>query len=284
MALMAFTVLIAAACADESEHISRKPPEEKPVDQTPDEQQPGEPGQPGNDNPGEPEEPSGTSTLARSYETGAGQWRSYSRYEYLPDGRVSAISWKTYTPYERTGSYRYEYDGTSLKRIVTDYGDEQVFVWKDGRVERSENYRGGVLKDYTLYGYDEAGNVGAKEIHYRQPSGEYVVGFRFVYLYFTDGNLYKKLTYTPATNPADEDVLLTTETYDGYSDAPNPFPMVTILPDRSVQKNLPSSYRFEGHGSDLHYSLSYTFRDDGYPLSRTVTGVGAAETTVYKYY
>ncbi len=296
--MIALSLFGVVACSDDGSEVLKESPieNETPNDETPsnddyenpDTEIPQEQPDQSPDEPGSTDEPtlpvSGTSSIARSYSTGAGQWKSFREYEYLPDGKVSKVSWITHTPNERKGFNTYHYDGELIKKIVTEYGDETIFLWENGRIVRSENHSVGVLKNYTLYAYDDRGNVGATEIYHRQSNGGYLLSFTTVYLYFQDGNVYKALTYTPSATEGEDPILLKTQTYEGYSSAPNPFPMVNILPNIKAQKNLPTSYRHEANGVELQYSLSYEFREDGYPLQRTVSGAGASETTTYQYY
>jgi len=106
---------------------------------------------------------------------------------------------------------------------------------------------------------------------------------QFGYLYFTDGNLYKQLSYAPSVN-GEEPVLLSTRTYEGYIDSANPFPMVEILPTVNTQAKLPSSFRVEENGVDLIYNLSYEFGNDGLVKKRTASSAQATEVAVYSYY
>src|SRR5690606_13051192 len=113
-------------------------------------------------------------------------------------------------------------------------------------------------KKYTLYEYDDYGNVSVAAVHHLQPTGEFKLTLISVFFYFLDGNLYKHLKYVPVAGQ-EEPVLVSTHTYDGYLDVFNPFQMVEILPTVRVQSKLPTYFRVEENGADLEYHLSYTF-------------------------
>ena len=106
-----------------------------------------------------------------------------------------------------------------------------------------------------------------------------------IYLYFTDGNVYKALTYNDSQN-SDEPVLVTTRTYDQYTNVSAPISMVEILPNVKAQKHLAGSYRMQNHSIDLDmlYSITYEFRPDGKPSKRIASASGDTQTVIYQYY
>lgn len=218
----------------------------------------------------------------RGYEIVSGNWK-YSRfYEYNESGDLAKITWSQYTPAYQGGSYTYEYEQGRLHKMVENANRETYYLWEGNRIIKSEQYTNGVLTQYTDYGYDPAGNVGEAAVHYRQPTGELKLGMVFVYLYFTDGNLYKKMVYYPGEG--EEYTLIATHTYDNYMDNENPFPAEEILPNINSQPKLPGTYRVETNGSDLVYQFSYSFSEDGKPINRTATSGGTSETATYHYY
>lgn len=161
--------------------------------------------------------------------------------------------------------------------------DETVFSWQDGKIVKSEKFNNGVLKKYTLYGYDDAGNVGEAAVHDRQPNGELKLSLLFVYLYRTDGNIYKQMTYVPIVG-SEEYSLISTRSFDQYLDIANPFSMMEILPNVNSQPNLPGSYRVEENGHDILYQFTYEFDESGKPARRTASSSAGSEVAYYEYY
>lgn len=220
----------------------------------------------------------------KGYEIFAGNWRYKKNYAYNENGLLTAVTWEQNTPGYSGGTYTYFYDQDGkIQKIVTSSVDETRYVWNEGKIVKSEEYRSGTLKQYTLYSYDDAGNVGEAAAHYRQPNGEMKLGLLFVYLYKTDGNLYKQLVYTPIEG-SDDYNLNSTRTYDGYLDIDNPFPMVEIIPTIVSQPKLPASYRVEENGHDILYTFTYEFSEDGQPTKRTATSPSGSEVAYYEYY
>ncbi len=221
---------------------------------------------------------------AKSYEQIGGSWRSKKTYEYDEAGRIVKIHWETHTPMPRTGTDTYTYAANGLIEKVTTYPDhEEVYIQENGKIVRSERFDEGVKKEYNLFEYDAAGNVGLQVNFLLQPEGGYKHEFTFVYLYFEDGNIFKQLVYTPGLN-GEDDVLISTRTYDDYKAKINPFPGFEVIPGIGGQPNLPGSFREEGNGADLFYLLHYNYREDGLPIQRTTQGPGTPEVTTYEYY
>ncbi len=221
---------------------------------------------------------------AKSYETLGGGWRSKKTYVYGESGRIAKVLWETETPALRTGTDAYFYATNGLiEKITTHPGHEEIFIQQNGRIIRSEKFEYGVKKSYNLYDYDEAGNVGAQANFHLQNDGSFKQAFTFIYLYFDDGNIYKQLTYIPAENGGDGE-LISTRTYDDYSDKVNPFPTFEVIPGIAGQPNLPGSYRLEENGSNLSYIFTYNYREDGQPTQRNTAGPGSPEVTTYQYY
>lgn len=215
-----------------------------------------------------------------SYESAGGGWKSKKQYVYDELGRISKIHWETETPYLLSGTDTYYYSQDGLIERVNHYPNQDEYYYaEEGKIVRSEVIKNGIRTEYTEYGYDPAGNVGGKTSFHRQTDGSFLQGFTFIYLYFTNGNIYKQLTYQPVEGE-EEPILISTRTYDHYLTALNPFPVYDIIPNISAQKNLPGSYRLEGNGTDLLYNFTYDFSEEGFLTKRTTGG----ETTVYKYY
>jgi hypothetical protein len=219
----------------------------------------------------------------KGYEVSAASWGLKKTLEYNTQGKVSKVNWDSYTPYHRNGTDTYHYEGGLLVKINKSAVENIIYSYSGGKIIKSERVVNGVVKQYTLFDYDDFGNVSGSEEHVLQPGGDFELAFVTVYLYFQDGNLFKRLRYLPASHP-NEYTLISTATYDGYLNVENPFPMVEILPTVSAQKNLPSSYRLEENGADLFYTLSYEFLEDGRPAKRTASGGGVNELALYQYY
>ena len=220
----------------------------------------------------------------KGYEITGGGWRYKKRYEYNQTGAISKIYWDQYTPGHTGGIYTYVYHATGqLEKIVKSSIREEIFLREGERIVKSEEYTNNVLTKYVLYGYDVAGNVAEAAVHYRQPDGTLVLSTLFVYLYYTDHNVYKVLTYS-IPKGSDDKVLTGTKTFDNYIDVENPFPMVDILPGHNAQRKLPTSYRVEENDVDITYHFTYQYTNDCKPQSRTATSPSGSETAVYEYY
>ena len=220
----------------------------------------------------------------KGYDVIAGSWRYKKRYEYNEDGRISKVYWDQYTPGHTGGVYSYVYNASGqLDKIIRSAVREEIYLREGNKITKSEEYTNSVLTKYTLYGYDDAGNVAEAAVHYRQPDGTLKLATIFVYLYHNDHNIYKVLTYTAVEGSEDHD-LIGTKTFDHYVDVENPFPMVEVLPDQSAQNKLPASYRIEENGHDITYQFNYQYSEEGKPLSRTATSPSASEIAYYHYY
>jgi hypothetical protein len=220
--------------------------------------------------------------ISHGYSTSAGAWNVKRYFGYREDGLVSKVLWEQYTPDYTGGSYEYHYAGTQLQRMTESNGSETIYTTDNGRIVKAERFSQGVLKQYTMYGYDDAGNVGEAAVFYRQPTGEMKMGLIFVYLYFNDGNIFKKLTYNPVEGG--EPALISTETYENYIAKENPFPMVEILPNKPTQSKLPGTYRIERDGEEIVYQLNYDFDSAGRLRQRTSTASGTHEVSTYSYF
>jgi hypothetical protein len=217
----------------------------------------------------------------KGYETGAGQWKVKRTYEYNESGQIARIHVEQ-NSLNWTETYHYD-ENNLLKKITQWASDETIFKRDDqNRITRSEEFREGVMKKYSIYSYDQVGNIGEMAIFHRQPTGEFVMSSLFVYLYYSNSNsVYKRLTYYPLGD--DEYELITEETYEYFSQILpwNPFPMVNILPEVNAQPLFPSRYTLERDGNEYVYDLHYEFNAAGYPISRRT---GSGETTYYQYY
>lgn len=222
---------------------------------------------------------------AKGYRVGSNNgWSTQRTYEYNEQGLIARILWEQNTPGTLSGSYTYSYNTAGQVIEMTESTNyKTTYTWENGRIIKSEKFREGVLRSYSLYGYDEAGNVGETAVFYRQENGEMKMGFLFVYLYFNNGNIYKQLSYSPIEG-SEEYTLLSTKTYDHYLAQSNPFTMVDILPTVDTMLNLPGTYREETNGHDFLYQFTYEFDAAGRPTKRVASSGTSAETAYYEYY
>lgn len=217
----------------------------------------------------------------KGYETVGGGWKVSRLFEYDDHDNLVKITWEQYTPAYQGGTYTYEYLQGRLHKMVENANRETYYLWEGDRIVKEEQYTNGLLSKYVLYHYDQAGKIGEAAFHYKQPDGSIKMGLLFVYLYFTDGNLYKKMVYNPQEGSEDYSLISTT-TYDNYLDVENPFP-VEIVPNGNAQPKLPGSYREEANGHDTHYTFTYEFDGSGRPVKRTATSGMKSEITTYRY-
>lgn len=220
----------------------------------------------------------------KSYKTEGGQWSLKKTYEYDEVGRVKFVKVEKSTPATSSHTQTYYYDPSGRIQKINNYpGIDVVYTWSADRIVKSETIDHDVLKEYIEYDYDAQGNVSGTANFFRQPNGEFKLGFMNIYLYYEDNNLYKSQTYIP-TDGTQELMLLSTRIYEGYLNAANPFPMVEILPGTKTQLNLPSTYTIEENGMTLVYRFTYEFREDNLVSKRITTGGNAMEISNYLYY
>ncbi len=221
----------------------------------------------------------------KSYEITTGEGGEKRTYEYDTKGRLAKIITVRNAPHNTTtltDTFFYDEQDQVVKKNLWP-GRDILYTWNNNRIERADVYQDGVLIQYANYAYDDHGNLGGVEPFYKQLDGSFKDGGITVYLYFTDGNLYKSLTYNSSPN---EDVLWTTRTYEQYRSEDAPIAMIEVLPNVEMQKNLAGSYRFENHmtGQDEVYSISYEFLPNGLPSKRTASTPGDTQVTLYQYY
>jgi hypothetical protein len=218
----------------------------------------------------------------RSYETVAGTWRAKEVYEYNESGQIARVMWEQNA---LSGTNTYHYDNNGVLEKISESATVETRYTRDaqGRIILSEKFNAGVLKAYTIYSYDDAGNVGEAAEFNLQPNGEYVMSTLFIYLYYINTNhLFKRLTYYPVEGGEDFD-LIQEETYEYYVQyyPVNPFPMVEILPGINAQPFYPSKYILSRDGQVFSYPLTYVFNPQGLPERRTTS---SGEATTYQYY
>ena len=219
---------------------------------------------------------------SKGYITTWENWKYKRFFSYTPDGRIARIYWEQQTPYPLSGHYDYYYrENGQLEKMSSPDLSETRYFYENDRIVKEEEYRHGVLTRFADYGYDPAGNVASARIYQRTPSGEIAPVSLIEYLYFSDGNLYRQLTYLPGSsgNP----VLLSARTYENYLAAENPFPL-EILPNISAQPMLPGSYTLEENGTTLQYNFTYEFDSEGKPVKRITSSSTGPEVSVYRYF
>jgi len=220
----------------------------------------------------------------KGYESSGGGWALKKIYEYDAVGRIKYANIEKSTPATSSHTETYYYDNDSRIQRINRYPQIDVlFSWSHNRIVKSETIENGTTKEYIEYDYDANGNVSGTANYFRQPDGQFKLGFLNIYLYFFDGNLHTSQTYIPAAG-SEELILISTRTFDQYIDRENPFPMVDILPTVKTQSKLPSIYTVEENGLTLSYSLTYEFRGDGLVLKRIARGANSSEITQYLYY
>jgi hypothetical protein len=220
----------------------------------------------------------------KAYEVTDGHDIQKQSFEYDALGRISKLYWQSYTPHLREGTHHYIYDNSGrLIRIDKDGQRSVLFHYQNGRVVKTEVVVYDYVKEYANLAYDAKGNISGVEHFVREHDGAYRHTMTHVYLYFLDGNIYKKLSYSvdPHTR---ELTLIATHTYDQYSSAPIPVPMVEIIPQVKSQLTSPRTYRHQTLTHDLLYELSYEFNAEGLIEKRIAQSAGLYQTAVYLYY
>lgn len=222
--------------------------------------------------------------MPKGYEVGGGAWSLKKTYEYNPSGKVSKVKWESHTPYYKGGTDTYYYNSSNQLTRINNYPGQDLYYYYEGdKIVKEENVDNGTVDRYTEFEYDDLGNVGSYRTFYLQPDGTFTLSFITVLFYYQDGNLYKQLVYTPTADP-DQHYLVSTTTFESYRRESNPFPMIVVLPNLNIQKNLPAVYRYEAHGHDLLYHFSYEFRPDGNVGKRIATQGTTTEIAAYDYY
>lgn len=220
----------------------------------------------------------------KGYEVLGGQWGLKRNITYFPNGDVKNIEITEAFPSERVRNESYFYNAAGRLEKVNQYpGIDLVYTWQDGRIIREDQVNHGQVTEYRLYDYDDAGNIAGVERWWRNRDGIFVKVSILVNLYYTDGNVYKTMLYSPVVGQ-EEPALVSTKTYENYIDAENPFPMVDILPNIKCQNKLPGKYTVEEGGHRFEFNMSYEFREDGKVSRRTARGGNISESAVYYYY
>ncbi|MCP9200998.1 hypothetical protein MKO06_13855 [Gramella sp. GC03-9] len=215
----------------------------------------------------------------KSFETTAGNWKVSKTYTYAADGKIQKIDWKKETPNLSTGTDTYYYLNGKLARINYSENLDEYFYWNDDKISSSEMVKNGEKTSLSTYEYNPEGSIASQTLYHPDETGMLKVSFVFAYIYFSDGNLNKQITFIPDTS-FDGYAVISQRTHDNYSEKLNRFPVNEIVPTIITQKNLPGSYRIEENGTDLIYSFSYEFDSDNRAIKRSTSN----EITTYSYY
>ncbi|MCO6479122.1 MAG: hypothetical protein J5I94_20975 [Phaeodactylibacter sp.] len=222
----------------------------------------------------------------KSWESIGGGWRFREAYEYDDAGRIVKKHWEKETPAFSQGTTAYQYaDNGLIEKAIYHSGREELFIQENGRIVRSETISNGVMASYSEYEYNVFGRLSAQTEYHRQPSGEYLQDFKFVYEYENNGNVTRQLTYTWQANSG-EFTLHSTRTYGAYNyTIDNPFPMIEVIPGVVMQRHLPGIFHLQENGADIRYTIQYDYGFGGtLPVRRYISGGGTSEVTTYEYY
>jgi hypothetical protein len=219
--------------------------------------------------------------MPKGYQTGAfNNWSNQRIIVYNAQGLIANVNWSQNAT-SGSDTYHYNLLDMLVKKTSSDFSETTYFY--EGRITKEETVKDGVIKKYVLYGYDQAGNVGEASFYYRQPSGELLLGLVNVYLYYTNGNLYKKLVYYPHQD-SEELTLIQEETYEHYIQKFNPFP-IEIIPGVPAQTGLPTKYTYTNNGETFTYTFDYEFNDNDQVTKRiSVRNNLMTDVTQYLYY
>lgn len=221
----------------------------------------------------------------KSWESIASGWRFKETYEYDEAGRIAKKHWEKETPALSQGTATYQYaDNGLIEKVIYYPGREELFFQENSRIVRSETISNGVRIAYSEYEYNFFGNLSAQVEYHRQPSGEYLQDFKYVYEYDNNGDITKQLTYLRLASTGALE-LKSTRTYGAYIYSLNPFPMIEAIPGVLMQRHLPGTFRMAENEADLLYTIRYDFGFGGrLPVRRYINGGGTSEVTTYEYY
>jgi hypothetical protein len=213
----------------------------------------------------------------------AGIAPSKRTYEYNVDGLVSKVTWEARSIHGITqGTDTYFYEDGKITRVEKSIGLILKYTWDDDRIVKMEQMNDENVMQYSVYTYDETGAVERTDNFLRQPAGDYALASYSLYSYHGDGNIHQIKNYFPVE---DEFVLNSTFTYREYIDGHNTFPLVSILPNQTVQTKLPTYYSHQTQSSFLEYAIAYELTPEGYPTKREISGPPAgAGVTTFSYY
>ena len=219
----------------------------------------------------------------KGYQIEAGNWRISEEYVYNESGKVSELHWRRELPNLTTGVTYYEYDEATGLISHIQYHPEfhEYFTIENGKITKSETYQRGKKTAYYLLDYENNRIVG-KQYFNIQDDGSFAESLVFLYLYYTDGNLYKQVTYVPDSKQAGEYVEVGYMTYADYLNNQIVFPGHEIVPTMTSQTRLHRTYEIMSGGVTQSYTLSYEFDSAGRLAKRYVNNTN--EVAIYSYY
>lgn len=207
-------------------------------------------------------------------------------YEYNEEGLVSKIHWESKNPLGMTtGTNEYAYDESNQIIRITRSGGamETAYTWEGGFIVKEERITNGALVSYIQYEYNDDGRVEKASLLMKNAAGEFVVDTYTGYTYLEDGNVHKITIYS-FSSVAGEFVMSLATTYEGYVEGHNPV-QLEVLPNQSIQTNLPTYYSRETKTAFQEYNVAYEFSESGNLVKKEVTGaVADSGITTYTYY
>lgn len=206
----------------------------------------------------------------KSFSSTYGITSSNRSIEYDEFGRIHKVNWENRGIHVQSGTDTYSYENGQLSSIHFSDVLHEKFFWENGKIAKSERFQSGVKQSYFIYSYDGAGNIGEEATFSLQSDGSYLMSVVFVYLYFTDGNLNKILTYVPEEEGFK---WISTRTYDDYINKPNSNPY-EVVPTISAQNKLPGFYKIETETSSVQNTYNYDFDEAGMLVKRSIIETG----------
>ncbi|MBT1704780.1 hypothetical protein [Chryseosolibacter indicus] len=216
-------------------------------------------------------------------------WSLNTKYEFTEDGRQSRIEWQRETGAVTAGKDVFSYNENnkviSLSRSVTGLVDETIsYVWMDDKIIASKNYSNGQQYAFSIYDYNEKGQLIASVYMIRDEGGiGYLRKTENSYTYSNDGNLFQVYEYNFNAERLELE-LVSVKTYLGYiSGSSNPVDDYEILPNVKLQHALPTGYTIATTSGVTEYKVQYVLKSNQYPQEKKVTSEGV-EPLVTQYF
>ena len=199
------------------------------------------------------------------------------QYYYDPVGKLLKV--KYLHPGSSVDSDFY-YDGEG--KLINQGNDSwnYKFYWENGRIIKADvnnpAWYGRGRVDYT---YDDQGLLTTSKTQFENSDWYWSTN----YTYFEDGNI-KAIEEYSSDVEKEELILYQATSFNGYTEAKNPFYEVTIIPGQIVQKNFPFSkktiYPESPDYETYHESYEYEYDTDG----RVTAKIFGNTKVVYLYY
>lgn len=199
-------------------------------------------------------------------------------YFYREDGKISKTNYTSEWWFDKE-NFEYSNEG-HIQKIISESGwSDRIFKWQEGKLISSEEFIENNKYAYSLYEYDEDGNISKKsDYQLNQSQTSFIPTSLFEFSYHVDGNLHKKLIYEYNIIQEEYEHLYT-EIYDEYLDKLNLLPLNEIIPGISLHKNLPKSYRIE-NSEEVYHSFTYEYDSEGRVIKRILN----EEIITFEYY